>query len=181
MLIPLNRAKTLLGIPLDNDPAEDLLLTAAISAATSAIENYLNRKLEYGTYRQTLDAPGTPFLRLRNYPVHTVNSLEHRGMTVAAGSYDIEPDNGMLFRRDGWGCGERIIAVEYVAGYILPSETPGAPDSTLPPNMEYACALLAQTLMRQPGVTAERVGDLSVNYKDDGGDLPGVVKALLMR
>ncbi|MFD1886823.1 phage head-tail connector protein [Paenibacillus wenxiniae] len=181
MLIPLSRAKPLLGISMDSDPSDDLLLISALQAASTAIQNFLKRDLEYGTYKQTLDAPDTPFLRLKNYPIHAVNSLEHRSMTVAAESYDIETDNGMLFRRDGWGCGERVIKVEYVAGYILPSDIPGVPESTLPANIEYACALLAQTLMRQPGVTAERVGDLSVNYKDDGGDLPGVVKALLMR
>ncbi|MNX97688.1 hypothetical protein D3C86_1300640 [compost metagenome] len=85
----------------------------------------------------------------------------------------------MLFRRSGWPCGARIIEVEYSAGYILPSDQEGAAASTLPENYSLACILYAQMLMRTPGVQSERVGDISVAYKDDGGDLPAAVKSLI--
>lgn len=176
MLVTLQRAKKLLG---SQSTEDDLLLIASLAAASGVIENYLNRKLEYGTYRETLDAPSIPFLQLRQYPVHSVTRLDHHNQTITPDSYRVEPDNGMLFRRGGWGYGERTIQIEYVAGYVLPSDVVGSPPSTLPANYEYACVMLAQSLMRQPGVTSERVGDLSVNYKDNGNEIPGVVKSLL--
>lgn len=93
-------------------------------------------------------------------------------------SFVIEPENGMLFRRTGWPCGARLVEVEYLAGYILPSDEAGAPPATLPENIELACIMFAQILLRSPGVKSERVGDISVTYDESKG-LPDVVKALI--
>lgn len=178
MLTTLQRAKSYLSIPLD-DTSQDFTLLTALGAASEWIERECNRSFEYKTYRQTLDGPGTKFLRLRNFPVHSVSLLNLNGKDRLSDPFTVESENGMLFKRSGWPCGERIIEVEYLAGYILPSDAEDEPAPTLPQKYEWACVLLAQTLMREQGVTSERVGDISVTYKDEGRSLPGAVKALI--
>ncbi|KAF6618266.1 hypothetical protein HFE03_03455 [Paenibacillus sp. EKM102P] len=178
MLTTLQRAKSYLSIPLD-DTSQDFTLLTALGAASEWIERECNRSFEYKTYRQTLDGPGTKFLRLRNFPIHSVSLLHVDGVDKLGESFTIESENGMLFRRSGWPFGARLIEVEYLAGYILPSDAEDAPAPTLPCKYEWACVLLAQTLMREQGVTSERVGDISVTYKDEGRSLPGAVKALI--
>lgn len=178
MLTSLKRAKGYLSIPLE-DVSSDFTLLTALGAASEWIERECNRSFEYKSYRQTLDGPGTKFLRLRNFPIHSVSLLDVDGVDRLDDQFTIESENGMLFKRSGWPCGERIIEVEYLAGYILPSDDEDAPAPTLPQKYEWACVLLAQTLMREQGVTSERVGDISVTYKDEGRSLPGAVKALI--
>lgn len=178
MLTTLQRAKGMLSIPLD-DTSQDLYLLSALAAASEWIERECNRSFEYKTYQQTLDGPGTQFLRLRNFPIHSVSRLNIRDKEQQTDSFKIESENGMLFKRSGWPCEARIIDVEYLAGYILPSDDTDAPASTLPQKYELACVLLAQTLMREQGITSEKVGNISVTYKDEGRSLPGAVKALI--
>ncbi|MGG1651388.1 hypothetical protein [Paenibacillus sp. NRS-1780] len=178
MLTTLQRAKGYLSIP-EDDITGDFTLLTALGAASEWIEHECNRSFEYKAYRQTLDGPGTKFLRLRNFPIHSVSRLDLEGKDLLSEPFTIESENGMLFKRTGWPCGERMIEVDYLAGYILPSDEEDAPAPTLPQKYEWACVLLAQTLMREQGVTSERVGDISVTYKDEGQSLPGAVKALI--
>ncbi|MGN7169274.1 hypothetical protein ACTHSJ_25755 [Paenibacillus cellulositrophicus] len=178
MLATLKTAKQFMGVP-DDDKSQDPLILAALKAASAAIEREANRSFEYKQYRQTLDGSGTQFLRLRNFPIQSVSMLKMKGVEQAADSFAIESENGMLFKRSGWPCGARIIEVEYMAGYILPSDEAGAEPATLPENISLACILYAQMLMRTPGVASERVGDISVTYRDDGNDLPMAIKALI--
>lgn len=177
MLASLNKTKPFLGVDLD-DTSQDLEIILALKAASAAIERETNRSYEHKPYRQTLDGSGTQFLRLRNFPVHSVSMLKVEGKEQDSGSFVIESENGMLFRRSGWPCGSRLIDVEYLAGYILPSDEAGAPEATLPENIQLACIMFAQMLLRSPGVKSERVGDISVTYDDSKG-LPDVVKALI--
>lgn len=176
MLATLKKAKSFMGVA-EDDPSQDLVILSALKAASAAIERECNRSFEYKPYRQTLDGSGTQFLRLRNFPIHSVSLLKVQGKEQEIDSFTIESENGMLFRRSGWPCGTRVIEVEYLAGYHLPSEQEGAEPFALPENLQLACIMLAQILLRSPGVKSERVGDISVTY-DDGG-LPDVVKSLI--
>lgn len=178
MLATLKTAKQYMSIP-EDDISQDLVILTALQAASATIERETNRSFKQKSYLQTLDGSGTQFLRLRNYPVHSVSRLDVCGADWMERKFNIESDNGMLFYRSGWPCGARLVEVEYLAGYILPSDEPGAPAATLPKNYELACILYAQMLMREQGVTSERVGDISVTYKDEGRALPGVIKALI--
>lgn len=179
MLTTLKRAKAALGIA-EWDTEQDVALELALIAAGEAIERECNRTFELKTHRQRLDGPGTQFLRLRNFPIHSVSEVKEDGKVLAASTYEIESENGMLFKRFCWPCGARNIEVEYSAGYVLPSDTAGAPEATLPRKYELACILFAQTLLQTPGVTSERVGDISVSYAAAAsGELPGAVAALI--
>ncbi|QCT03295.1 hypothetical protein E6C60_2583 [Paenibacillus algicola] len=176
MLATLNKAKAFMGVS-EEDDSQDLTILSALAAASAAIERECNRSFEHKLYRQTLDGSGTQFLRLRNYPVESVSLLKVDGKEEDADSFTIEPENGMLFRRSGWPQGARLVEVEYLAGYTLPSDETGAEPATLPENIQLACIMLAQILLRSPGVKSERVGDISVTYDEAG--LPAVVKSLL--
>jgi hypothetical protein len=179
MLTTVKRAKRALGLD-ESDIEQDFILEIALSAASQAIERECNREFELKTHRQRLDGSGTQFLRLRNFPIHSVSVVRHDRNSLADDAYEIEPENGMLFKPHCWPVGTRNIEVEYSAGYILPSDTEGAPEATLPRNYELACILYAQTLMQTPGVTSERVGDISVTYAAAAaGSLPPAVAALI--
>ncbi|ETT61253.1 hypothetical protein BSK66_31560 [Paenibacillus odorifer] len=179
MLTTVKRAKVALGIA-ETDTEQDFSLELALTAAGEAIERECNRVFELKTHRQRLDGPGTPFLRLRNFPIHTVSEVKEGSAVLTESAYEIESENGMLFKRDCWPCGTRNIEVEYTAGYVLPSDTAGAPEATLPRKYELACILFAETLMQTPGVTSERVGDISVSYAATAtGTLPAAVAALI--
>ncbi|MDR9857867.1 hypothetical protein RJP21_30190 [Paenibacillus sp. VCA1] len=178
MLATLKTAKRFMGIP-EDDHSQDADILLALKAASIAIEREADRSFEKRTYQQTLDGPGTQFLRLRNYPVHSVSKLRVEGKEQSADSFVIESENGMLFKRSEWPCGPRIIEVEYLAGYVLPNDEEGAEPATLPENITLACIMYAQMLMRTPGISSERVGDISVSYKDDGVEMPAVIKALI--
>lgn len=179
MLTTVKRAKKALGID-ESDTEQDFSLDLALAAASNAIERECNREFELKTYKQRLDGSGTQFLRLRNFPIQTVSGVKEGEKVIAESVYEIESENGMLFKRYCWPCGTRNIEVEYTAGYVLPSDTAGSAEATLPRNYELACILLAQTLMQTPGVTSERVGDISVTYASAvSGVLPAAVAALI--
>lgn len=179
MLTTLNRAKPFLGIPLEV-VEHDMTLELALSASSVAIERECNRELGMKVSKQIIDGSGTKFLRLRNFPIHSVSMLKDKGTIVGLDEFSIEAESGMLFRRSGWTHGARTIEVEYLSGYILPNDTEDATEATLPRNYELACILYAQTLMQTPGVSSERVGDISVNYTAlASGDLPAAVAALI--
>ncbi|WP_245625158.1 hypothetical protein [Paenibacillus stellifer] len=164
-----------------DESTPDFVLESALEAASIAIERVCGRKFAQQTHKQCLNGSGTRLLRLRNFPVHSVAGVKVCGKDLAETDYVIEPDNGMLFKASFWPSGERNIEVEYLAGYILPSDADGAPAPTLPRNYELACILYAQTLLQQtPGVASERVGDISVTYETaTAGELPSAVAALI--
>lgn len=181
MLTTLAKAKILLQVP-PEDTTEDLFIISLLTASSSAIEDYCDRSFRFQpyTYGKYNGVRGS-YLLLPNYPIHAVSLLQFRTQDAEQpGSYEIVSDRGMLFRSCGWPCGERSITVSYTAGYVLPGEDPIEGIPPLPESLELACILLAQTLAREPGVTAERVGDISVSYAaNDGAGLPSAVKALI--
>ncbi|RQW12127.1 hypothetical protein EH198_09180 [Paenibacillus rhizophilus] len=179
MLTTVKRAKKLLGIP-EEDVSQDFSLEMALEAASAAIERECNREFGQKSHSQRINGSGTKFLRLRNFPIISVADVKICGDDISPDGFVIESDNGMLFKETIWPIGTRNIEVEYLAGYILPSDTEGAPAPTLPRNYEMACVLYAQTLLQTPGVTSERVGDISVAYAAaSAGELPPVVAALI--
>lgn len=170
MLTTLQRAKEMLGIEMPDDE-----LTILLSVASQAIEEKCRRNFRKQVYESQADGLRGKYIRLPNYPIHSV-SAHHEGRPLKG--IEILED-GILFRSCGWPCGERVISLTYTAGYVLPGDaTPDEP-ATLPETLEYACILLVKHLQREPGVTAERVGDISVSYAADQMDMPLAVKSLI--
>ncbi|WP_405131894.1 phage gp6-like head-tail connector protein [Paenibacillus sp. FSL H8-0317] len=155
-----------------NMPDEDPdYLAMIIAAASQAIEEYCNRSFKKQAYTEILSGVNpSKYLNLRNYPIHEVTSMHIEGYTVL--------EEGRLFRQSGWPAGENNISVQYIGGYVLPSDATEEEPRTLPMPLELACILYCQTLLRDPGIKSERVGSISVTYGDQNG-LPGPVKALV--
>lgn len=169
MLTTVERARTMLRA----DPADDSFLGLLIAAASAAIETYCNRKFGYGEYTELVGGGGRHILLLRNYPIVSVASIN--GKTDLS-SFTIEKDRGMIWRH-GWTC-RKPVPVVYTAGYILPDSETVDGVATLPADIEYGCVLMIQAMQREPGVTSERVGDLSVTYAQETG-MPAAVRALV--
>lgn len=170
MLTTVDRARTLLQA----DPEDDPLLALLIPAASAAIETYCNRTFGYGKYTERAGGEGRHFISLRNYPIVTVESID--GKTDLS-DYTIEADRGMIWSQHGNL--KNPVAVTYKAGYVLPGQDPIDGVLSLPADIEYACILMIDQIQRVPGVTSERVGDLSVNYGQDDGKMPAAVRALV--
>ena len=174
MLTTIDRAKRMSG---GNPFEEDEQLELLLMAASSVIETYCNRSFGRNTYTERLSGTPDNSVRVRNYPVSSIESIEYGGRLLM--DYDLDSSSGTLYRFS-WPRGERSITVTYTAGYVLPGDDNGDDtDPRLPVAIEQACVLLAKTLGREPGIGSERVGDISVTYVTDGDRLPGVVKALL--
>lgn len=175
MLTTLNRAKKLMGIEPGDDFRDDEI-SMLLSAASSAVEDYCRRTFRLQSHTEKVSGRRGEYLQLKNYPVHSATVYERMDQPYT----DVEMlDDGILFRPGGWPGGERSITVSYDAGYVLPSDEPGEPAATLPAAIEYAVVLMIQHMERAPGVTAERVGDLSVSYSPNDLDMPAAAKALL--
>ncbi|MNL54722.1 hypothetical protein D3C87_1780750 [compost metagenome] len=86
-------------------------------------------------------------------------------------------EEGILYRLDGWPEGDRAIMISYTAGYVLPNDATTDEPATLPETLEFACIMLAKHLLREPGVTSERVGDISVTYAAE--EMPVAVQSLI--
>lgn len=178
MLTTLDRLKKSMGIPLDDTSMDEQLILQLITAS-QAIENRCMRSFKKGSYTDIASGdPKSKYINLVNSPLHLVQAVNTEDGPVTG--FIILAD-GRLFRKNGWPCGEHNITVTYEAGYTLPEDaTPESP-KTLPAPLELACILYAQTMMRAPGVTSERVGDISVSYasNDDVNNMPAAVFALI--
>lgn len=168
-----------MGIPSDASYDEELL--PLLQAASSAIEARCRRTFGYGSHTELLDGVRGGYLPLRHYPIYAASVTELDGAELK--DVEILKEPGLLFRRNGWPPGQRNVTVTYTAGYRLPgAEASSVPDEALPlpESLELACILLAKHLGREPGVTQERVGEISVTYAVDGGNrLPFTVEAMI--
>lgn len=167
MFTTLERLKDLLpGIP------EEMIKLQA-GAASAAIENYCKRSFRKQAYTERISGYSTSkYINLRNYPVHSVSEVPS--------DWEFEIlEEGRLYRSQGWPTGEYNISVSYIGGYVLPEDATADDARTLPEPLELACLLYTQMLIREPGVKSERVGDISVTYGDDNGNLPSSVIALI--
>ncbi|MEW9702831.1 phage head-tail connector protein [Paenibacillus sp. SI8] len=185
MLTTLARAKSLLSIPIE-DTSQDDAISLVIEMATNIIETHCKRIFKKQSHSEKLSTLQEPFqfslqpltkLVLRQYPVHSMDTFTVLGESMT--DYELFSDSGILYRQSGWPRGEYIIEASYTAGYITPDIATQEQPVNLPKSLEMACILLIQTLMRAPGVTSERVGDLAVTYQSDGENLPLAVKSLI--
>ncbi|WP_312118157.1 phage head-tail connector protein [Brevibacillus reuszeri] len=174
MLASLDRVKRVMQIPPDDSSMDDMLLLL-ITASSQAIEDYCKRSFQKKLYMERMSGYSSLYLNLRNYPIHHIKEVR---ADQILGDYE-EIGDGRLYRERGWPIGEQNISVTYLGGYVLPSEETKENPRTLPESLELACILYCQTLMRSPGVSAERVGDLSVSYANEGEGLPLAVKSLV--
>lgn len=172
MLTTLERAKTMLGVSLE-DTGQDEQLLMLLGVASAAIEARCRRTFGRQVHVQEVDRTSGQYLFLRNYPVHSVTEVLEDEKEIKG--FKVVKEKGML-SRSVWPCG---LTVEYEAGYTLPGDETQDRPANLPKELEYACILFVQYAQRNPGVKSERVGDISVTYGDDGADIPAPIMALI--
>lgn len=170
---------------LDIEPT--LLINRLIAEASEAINRELGRGrdgLAEQTYEEELGAHGDPYMTVSRTPVTDVDSVTRDGQTVT----DVEihdAEAGLLYREGGFRSTEAAsthlgpairqpyeahpsYTVTYTAGYVMPG---GDEDQTLPREIERAAIETVKAWhharKRDPAVTAESVGDVSVRYAGD--------------
>ncbi|SEM81604.1 phage head-tail connector protein [Paenibacillus sp. OV219] len=178
MLTTLSRMKKALQMD-ENDSSMDETLAMYAEAASQKIEAHLKRSLKRAIYQERVSGyANSPYLNLKQHPI--IGSVSLTDMNGAAIEPDfLLPEEGRLFRNYGWPNGKHNIIVEYEAGYVLPQDASQGNPRTLPEPIELACLLYAQTLMRSPGVIAERFGNVSITYTEPSEGLPLAVCSLL--
>ncbi|BDG61923.1 head-tail connector protein [Caldinitratiruptor microaerophilus] len=168
-LVTLEEAKEYLQSPVEDDP----LVSRLISRASAAVERYTGRVFIHTDLAERHDG-GSHLLFLRQRPVVAVTRVTDlsTGITLAADEYTLDGLAGLLIRNVGeWDRGLRRWEVQYTAGF-------GPTEADVPGDVKQAVLHLVAAWYhrRDPGVTAERIGDYS---RDAEPGLPSQVRELL--
>jgi hypothetical protein len=125
---------------------DDAILQGMITAASTAILNYLQRVLVAKNYSEVRNGQGTQGMMLRQFPIISVASVMVGQVNVPAPQnpdmcgFVFDAEKGMLYLRGYAFCaGFQNISVNYTAGFLVQSElqTPGA-------SLQVSCGSLAQ-------------------------------------
>lgn len=199
-LTTLARAKIFLDISGDS---KDGLITMLINQATGFIESYCKRNFLQQTYTdEVYDGTGGDTLVLKQNPVASVTRLQVNTsgdsspawQTIDSNNYFVDasglvrlnnPVAGFLDQDAGSFLPDpQKYRVTYAAGYLIDFANENDPTKhTLPQDLEYACQLLVSGKMntrKSGGLTAARVGDISMTFRDLAQGDPEV-KAILER
>lgn len=160
-LTTVTRARAILGFPMADDAAADVL----IGQASRAVAEHCRRPFGLETVRETFhdnDLCGEGPILARG-PVVEILSVSSNGDVLAPSEYRLDARTGRLKRLDAdgrvlpwWG---GSLTVEYRAGYVLPTDSAGASAITLPDTVERAAIMLLATYLsvrgRDPTVKSE--------------------------
>ncbi len=143
-LTNLTNVKQYLGI---SGSGSDTLLSALILYADSMVKSIVGRNLESASYTERIDGNGREFLRLPNYPVTAVASINcddgwvfDSANNESTDVFYLDGDAGLVIRISGfWPEGRRNIRVAYTAGYV-----------TLPKDIVHAANIVVADLTRGP-------------------------------
>jgi hypothetical protein len=157
--------ETMLQTSLDTGLAETL-----IGVASTQIESIINRSIIQATYtleKYSIEQP-TKYLLLKQYPIATAPALavyEYDSMAnsvlytyIVNQDYELYLNEGYIYFYGALGCGRNNIRVTYKAGYLI---------ADVPADLKGACAQLCglyHTTKMKAGVSAERIGNYSINY-----------------
>lgn len=193
------------------DNAHDALLDRLITRASEWAADQLGVFPLRQVYSETVAGYGRRHLMLSRYPIRSVTRVYSGTDTGTATEIKsteyrrADDDAGLLARDQGWawtarsadlltaiplaGMEEHRYLVDYEAGWTLgTTSTLGGTTSTgrtLPRAVEQAVLLKARSwfLRRQadPSIKSQSIGDLSITYRDEGGQLEDEAEALLGR
>jgi len=182
MLCTLANVKTFLGI--DNNEKDDVL-NMLINMASDYIESQCGRTFSSDTYTQEeYDGTGTYEIKLKNYPVITFTKLEVNGnednsdnwSDVDSSEYWVDLPSGIITKTSGYEDTSDSINDEdelsdslFLRGKNRYRATYTAGYSTIPYDIQYACASLVGQILNTRGATgikSESLGDHSVTFQD---------------
>lgn len=176
-LVTLADVKDWLGI---TDTASDARLTRLITAASAAVENYVNYPFLTGSRTEVRDGQGMDRMMLQNWPVTAVASLSIGGTAVTAATTPTGTgfrfDDTMLYLNGYlFTAGFQNVQISYTSGY-----------ATLPDDVTQAVILTVQDMVGPQGrdmqIQSYSVpGVYSESYRglDRKSSLPDVAAALL--
>ncbi|GEP09278.1 hypothetical protein [Methylobacterium gnaphalii] len=152
-LTTVTRARAVLDFPLVDDGAASML----IAQASRVITDHCRQTFALETVRQVFgwdETRGDGPILARG-PVVEILSVSSGGTVLPGSEYAVDTRTGRLRRLDAdgtplawWG---GSLAIDYCAGYVLPSDSDGAPASTLPESIERAAILLLGSYLSQRG------------------------------
>jgi hypothetical protein len=169
----------------DND--SDALVDRAIEAASTAIENYVNRVFAKQSYEETVEGHDHPMLMVTNTPIIGTPTVVCDSDPIVDFTVD-DAEAGTLYRQVGWsakgwigwdvepyalqGTGTPRYTVTYDAGYILPGDDVTGSDVALPAFVEEACVITASDWVTRSysgggDVKSKKVGDLQIDYQEN--------------
>ncbi len=129
VLVTLPRVKRYLGL---SGSGDDDVLANIISGVSTRVKARTSRSIVSAAVSAEIhDGHADDTLVLRRRPVTTVAEVRIDGAAIAAASYHVDTDAGILYRRDEdtpaaaastWDAGRRNISIDYTAGYLTVPE-----------------------------------------------------------
>lgn len=155
-------AQSVLAIPTTQDAN---VISQLIDVASAAIRKYCNRDFTYQTYSEYYDGRGESTLTLNQFPVQTVKQVTFYPYEETPTTYDttqiiVDRRTGRISMKPPtrFPYGFQEILVTYSAGF----------SSTIPFDIQYACALIVKNLYIQRGTgllaSMRKLGDYQANY-----------------
>jgi hypothetical protein len=164
-LTTMANVKTWLGLASNN--TDDALLDRLITAASSLIQEVLDRDIVTTVYSETYHGIGSNALTLRQYPVQSVASVVFNGMTYTTGfTFD---ERTVYLTSLVFPAGKANVRVNYTAGF-----------TTVPFGLQQACVELVGLTYREKdriGHVSKQLGGELVSF--NVADLPARVKTTL--
>jgi hypothetical protein len=151
-LTTLARARALLGFAAGDDTAVGIL----IDQASRAIADHCRRPFGIETVRETRECVEPGGMLLARSPVTAFAEVLDGSEIISPSGYRYDAEAGCLYRvasdgsLSGWWW-STALAVTYTAGYVLPSDTNGAPATTLPPPVERAAIRIVGAYLSMKG------------------------------
>ncbi|WP_141434387.1 head-tail connector protein [Bacillus sp. 03113] len=148
--------------------SEDSMLEGLINSASSAIENYCERKFKEQTYiDEEYDGGGSKYLHLKQYPVKEIISVAIDETSLDVADYKVKKSNGTLIRKNSvWPEGDINILVSYIAGF-----------SEIPNDLELACKHLVMSYFKSDIASFSTTFQEGFVFRPEA--LPSQVKALV--
>ena len=154
-----------LGI--DDDAEEVEIIKQILNSVEKDVQNYIDRTLEVGTYKEYYDGSGSRNLFLNNKPITVMTKLRVYDSRYRDNYTDIDEDDylvyedeGRLYAFNGFPLGKQNIYVEYNAGY-----------DPIPNDIKFAIKRIVKEMYRQhtensEGLTSFSLGDQSISFED---------------
>jgi len=142
-----------------------LRLERLINGTSQAIETYCDRVFHAAAYTEYFDGvSGSCKMYLKQYPINSITQFEmwDSENNVSSYIYTVNTEYllydtaGYIYLRGGMTTGHKNYKIAYNGGY-----------STIPEDLKLACKMLCSAQWnagKAQGITAERIGDYSINY-----------------
>ncbi|MCR3759154.1 phage gp6-like head-tail connector protein [Clostridium felsineum] len=189
-LVDLASVKEYLNI---SDTTKDNFLIRKINAASTLVEQYINRSLKVNSYTENLQGNNRQYLTLMNYPLVSVESVSFFDNILDPSQYNVDDycmKRGMIYKETGWTSndfligiggdpvpGKKIIQVQYHAGY-----------ATIPEDIQDAVIDLVALKFKESiygdnrfGIESESVGAVKYTYSKKDLAIPASISSVLDR